>query len=115
MCHDRRPQVVGAEEGVFLAGQMPVVLAPMVAGLLDIDINWRTYKLMVPDHVYHSLGTRGDVHFTRVLGRMVNSEVTVLLGCSGCGGIEDGGRIPRPMGHCNPLDMCPSDPTYVGR
>ena len=60
---------------------------------------------LIPDHVYHSMGMGDNICFGRVLGRTVDSEVTVSSGCNRDGGIEDGERTPRPMGYCNPLGM----------
>ena len=69
----------------------------------------------IPDHVYHSMGIRDNVRFGRVICQTEDPEVAVLLGCDGAGGIEDGGRTPRLTGHCNPLDMRPSDNAADGQ
>ena len=61
----------------------------------------------IPDPVCHFLGTEDNIYFRRALGRMVDFEVAVLLGCGRGGGIEDSGYTIKPTGHCTPLGMRP--------
>eukprot|EP00585_Thalassiosira_rotula_P004608 CAMPEP_0196135906 /NCGR_PEP_ID=MMETSP0910-20130528/4386_1 /TAXON_ID=49265 /ORGANISM="Thalassiosira rotula, Strain GSO102" /LENGTH=843 /DNA_ID=CAMNT_0041396103 /DNA_START=11 /DNA_END=2542 /DNA_ORIENTATION=+ len=65
---------------------------------------------LVPDYVYHSLGMSDDVRFARAFGRTASPEVAISAGygkSGGSGGSE--GWSSKPMGHCYPLSMDPSD------